>query len=349
MTGPIPRASILIPTFNGERTIAQTIKSILVQSYVDFEIIVSDDSSVDSTVEIVKSFKNRSIRILENKKNVGYPGNLQRAFESASGDIIFLMGQDDILHPHALDITISPFEDAAVTAVTRPYFWFRQTPATVDRVKKAVGDKATYLDVSSDVEMLATMFSSCDQLSGLAMRRSAITTHFHEDIFPCHVYPFASAMKSGKVLCLPEFTVAVRTESSQSRSVSSIYDKSPVQSWLDWLDFSFGGESEEALRKGLRKQFIGCNAIGLIQIRNYARRPLVSTCREIVLLVRIRPENIVDPQFVLIVGLCLMLPRVALRRLSDFVRRQGVGRWRARSVPEEIRRQFTEAANLVGT
>ena len=347
MSGPNPQVSILIPTFNGEWTIAQTIQSVLVQSDVDYEIIISDDASGDSTLEVVKSFDDRRIRILQNDKNVGYPGNLQRAFESASGDIIFLLGQDDILHPQALHLTVSPFADNSVAAVTRPYFWFRQTPASVDRVKMPVSSKTTQLDVNSDVQLLASMFSSCDQLSGLAIRRSAITTRFHEDIFPCHVYPFASAMKVGKVVCLAEFTVAVRTESSQSRSVSSIYDKSPVQSWVAWLDFSFGSETYQALHKGLRKEFIGRNAIGLIQIRNYARRPLLSTMREIWLLVKIRPENFLDLQFVLIAGLCLLLPRAALRRLSDLIRRQGVGRWRARMIPQEVREQFVEAGNLI--
>lgn len=346
MTGLGLQTSILIPTFNGERTIAQTLHSILVQADSNYEIIISDDASSDKTLDIVKGFDDQRIRILENTRNIGYPGNLQRAFESASGDIIFLMGQDDILHPQALQWTMSHFQDQSVTAVTRPYFWFRQTPASVDRVKKPVRSKTTLLNVHSDVRLLARMFSSCDQLSGLAMRRNAITTPFHQDIFPCHVYPFASALKRGNVVCLAEFTVAVRTESSQSRSVSSIYDKSPVQSWVEWVNFSFGSESDQALHRGLLRQFIGRNAVGLVQIRNYARRPLLATIREIWLLIRIRPENIVDLQFVLIASLCLLTPRTALRRLSDVIRRHGVGRWRSRIVTQEVLKQFEEAATL---
>ena len=56
MVERLPAISVCIPTYNGAKYIAQTIESILNQTFTDFEIIVSDDGSSDQTLEIVSSF-----------------------------------------------------------------------------------------------------------------------------------------------------------------------------------------------------------------------------------------------------------------------------------------------------
>ena len=70
------KLSICMPTYNGADTIAATLKSILVQNYQNFEIIVNDDGSTDHTEKAVKSFKDKRIKFSRNKKNLGYGDNL---------------------------------------------------------------------------------------------------------------------------------------------------------------------------------------------------------------------------------------------------------------------------------
>jgi len=98
-----PKVSILLPTYNGARWIGETLKSIFSQDFTDFEIIVSDDCSQDNTIETIKSFNDKRIRVYRSKRNLGYGGNLQVLEKlPKGGDILFLMDQDDILLAGAL-------------------------------------------------------------------------------------------------------------------------------------------------------------------------------------------------------------------------------------------------------
>ncbi|MCX6231081.1 MAG: glycosyltransferase family 2 protein [Bacteroidetes bacterium] len=88
--------SICIPTYNGGKFISQQINSILPQLKSDDEIIISDDSSTDNTVQIIESFNDSRIRILENNKFYSPVFNLENTLKEAKGEYIFLCDQDDI-------------------------------------------------------------------------------------------------------------------------------------------------------------------------------------------------------------------------------------------------------------
>jgi len=83
-------------TYNGEKYIRQQLGSILGQIGESDEIIISDDSSSDRTVEIIKTFDDKRIRLLENNRFHSPAYNFENALEKATGDIIFLSDQDDI-------------------------------------------------------------------------------------------------------------------------------------------------------------------------------------------------------------------------------------------------------------
>jgi glycosyltransferase involved in cell wall biosynthesis len=65
-----PLVSVLIPTYNSALYIKDTLESILNQTYKNLEIIVIDDASKDSTVNIVKKYKDKRIKLFVNKKNL---------------------------------------------------------------------------------------------------------------------------------------------------------------------------------------------------------------------------------------------------------------------------------------
>ena len=88
--------SICIATYNGEKYIKEQLDSILSQLNENDEIIISDDSSIDKTVEIIKSYNDNRIKIYKNTKRKAYTRNFENALEKASGDIIFLSDQDDV-------------------------------------------------------------------------------------------------------------------------------------------------------------------------------------------------------------------------------------------------------------
>lgn len=87
--------SVCIPTYNGGKFIRQQLGSILSQLSNDDEIIISDDSSTDNTLEIINSFNDKRIKVFENNTFHSPIYNLENALKQAGGDYIFLSDQDD--------------------------------------------------------------------------------------------------------------------------------------------------------------------------------------------------------------------------------------------------------------
>ena len=90
--------SVCIATYNGEKYIAEQLRSILVQLQPDDEVIVSDDDSTDNTIPIVQSFDDKRIKVLHSHCH-SVKGNFVNAIRHAQGDIIFLSDQDDVWLP----------------------------------------------------------------------------------------------------------------------------------------------------------------------------------------------------------------------------------------------------------
>lgn len=95
--------SIIVPTYNCEKYVKKTIDSILNQTYQNFEIIVIDDCSSDSTVEIVESILDKRICFFKNKKQSGAAFSRNRGIANAKGDYIAFLDGDDIWHKTKLE------------------------------------------------------------------------------------------------------------------------------------------------------------------------------------------------------------------------------------------------------
>ena len=101
-----PKISICMTTHEGERYIKQQIESILCQSLLPYEIIVCDDLSSDSTVNILKSLKKESpvIHLYTNQKQIGVKKNFSKSIRLAKGDYVALSDQDDFWLPFKLEL-----------------------------------------------------------------------------------------------------------------------------------------------------------------------------------------------------------------------------------------------------
>lgn len=88
--------SVCIPTYNGEKYIKEQIDSILQQLDENDEIIISDDSSTDATIDIIRAFNDPRIKLLLDNHFNSPIFNLENALKHASGDFIFLSDQDDV-------------------------------------------------------------------------------------------------------------------------------------------------------------------------------------------------------------------------------------------------------------
>lgn len=96
--------SVVMPSYNSERFVGQSIESIIAQSFRDWELIVVDDCSMDSTVEIVKGYCSRDSRIslIENRQNSGAAHSRNRAIAAARGRYIAFCDSDDMWHSEKL-------------------------------------------------------------------------------------------------------------------------------------------------------------------------------------------------------------------------------------------------------
>ncbi len=310
--------SILIPTYNGANVIKETLKTILSQSFKNFEVLINDDASKDNIKQVINSFKDKRIKFSKNRKNIGYSRNLEKLRKKAKGNIIYLMGQDDLLAKGALMETYKAFKISEdIGAVTRPYFWFDNDVKVPVRAKSQLNPKKDEIvRITDSPKRVIAVFKTLDQLSGLAFRRKFMDLPFHEDIFPCHVYPFASIMKKYPVVFLKDYNIAVRISTSQTRSVSSIYNKSPIKSWVDMIDSVFSEVKFKNIKRLLIDDFVARNYVGLVQIRNYAKYEYL--LREIFYLIKYRWENLFSIPFWFFSLGCIIMPASILIPFVDY-------------------------------
>jgi glycosyltransferase involved in cell wall biosynthesis len=102
MSTPLPAISVLMPVHNSERFVREAIQSILAQTFTDFELVVIDDGSTDTSLHIIQSFSDRRIVRLRNEANLGLPATLNRGISVARGQYIARNDADDLSQPRRL-------------------------------------------------------------------------------------------------------------------------------------------------------------------------------------------------------------------------------------------------------
>ena len=108
-----PFVSIGIPTFNRAKFLSQAIRSVLQQTFQDFEIIVSDDQSTDDTEEVVKGFGDPRVYYYRTSPRLGVPRNWNACARRARGKYFGLLPDDDVYMPEFLSVMVSTLEEAS--------------------------------------------------------------------------------------------------------------------------------------------------------------------------------------------------------------------------------------------
>ncbi len=103
MAGECPKVSVLMSVYNGERYLREAILSILCQTWTDYEFLIIDDGSTDDSREIISSFDDPRICLVDNPTNIGLAESLNRGLELARGELIARQDADDISHPARLE------------------------------------------------------------------------------------------------------------------------------------------------------------------------------------------------------------------------------------------------------
>ena len=109
-----PLVSVIMPVYNGEKYIAQAIKSVLFQSYPNFELIIIDDGSIDSTAKIIGGFKDKRIKYLKLNENCGPAKARNIGLDIMQGEYVTFIDADDLWARNRIEILLNTIEKVGV-------------------------------------------------------------------------------------------------------------------------------------------------------------------------------------------------------------------------------------------
>lgn len=112
MQNSIPEVTIVLPVYNGEKTLKATIKSLLNQTYTNFELLVGIDGTKDGSNKIAESFNDSRIQVIENSENLGLGPNVNNLISLASVNTTYIAmaEQDDIYVPKRIQWQVEVME-----------------------------------------------------------------------------------------------------------------------------------------------------------------------------------------------------------------------------------------------
>ena len=99
-----PKVTVLMTVYNEEKYIRDAVDSVLNQTFPDFELLIVNDASKDSTMTILEEYNDPRIRLISNEKNLGCPKSSNKGLKSAKGKYIARLDGDDICFPNRLKI-----------------------------------------------------------------------------------------------------------------------------------------------------------------------------------------------------------------------------------------------------
>lgn len=171
----------MIITYNQSHLIAETIESVLLQDYKNLEIVVADDASTDGSQEVILDFQRRYPNIVIpvlNQKNLGITGNSNAAFFACTGELIAILGGDDLFLPGKIKAQVAQFEDSKVVLSYHP----------VDIFNHADG-KVLFRTNTTEKEKINNVYDLISKggipgASSVMVRRSACPLHGFDPLFP---------------------------------------------------------------------------------------------------------------------------------------------------------------------
>lgn len=111
MSADAPRVSVVIPTYNNAAFVEETMRSVLAQTYADYEVVVADHTSTDATWDLLQQYAgDPRVRLLTTPAGGGAERNWNRVTAAARGELVKLVCGDDLLEPTALAHQVAAFD-----------------------------------------------------------------------------------------------------------------------------------------------------------------------------------------------------------------------------------------------
>jgi len=161
-----PLVSIVIPVYNGEAFISETIASALEQSWRPIEILIVDDGSTDRSTEIVKTFGD-PVRLIQ-KKNGGPASARNLGIKEAKGEFISFLDGDDLWKPDKLELQVQMLLENTELALVHTGRWVLKNESLTPGQEKALPK------VSNSLDSLRTLFWHNEVITSSVMVRAKV-------------------------------------------------------------------------------------------------------------------------------------------------------------------------------
>ncbi|MBX2860875.1 MAG: glycosyltransferase family 2 protein [Vampirovibrio sp.] len=243
--------SIIMPAHNAGKFIAESIDSILAQSYENWELLVIDDYSTDDTAKVVADYINKDKRIQYHKapERIGSPAGVRNiGFKKATGDLIAFLDADDLYLPHTLDTLSSVLlADSTKTAVFGFPIHMDEVGHPLEQGISLVPDETSSTghhlpsNYHHDWVHIVTGDVTC-LLPGLMMRKATLDRvgYFNEELCGPEDYEFFLRLFLDNfkgAVCLPAYVYRYRVHSASLTKAPEHYEKLLTSNLkiMDWL------------------------------------------------------------------------------------------------------------------
>ena len=169
----MPLVSVIMPSYNAEKYIDEAIRSVIAQTYTNWELFVIDDGSTDRTARIAQSYAEKDSRVIfrQNSHNMGTANTRNIGIRLANGEWIATLDSDDIWHPEKLEIQLKKAQETGALFLYTSYSLFCEG----FRQEYTVPEKVDYSS------LLTENVIGC---STVMMHKSILEDH----LFPSEVY-----------------------------------------------------------------------------------------------------------------------------------------------------------------
>ena len=205
------RVTVLIPVRNRERYVGAAIESALAQTLRDLEVLVVDDASSDGTRDVVRSFADPRVRLVENETHLGIPGTRNRGVDLARGEYLAFLDSDDQALPERLERQVRFLEGHPDYGAVGSWIeWMDEEGRPLGRVKRKATD--------SDRIRAERLFRSCLENSAATARTELLRKLRHRERFTFGSdYDVWARMAADHAMAtLPEVLVRRRTHGGRT-------------------------------------------------------------------------------------------------------------------------------------
>jgi glycosyltransferase involved in cell wall biosynthesis len=271
---PEPHISVIINTYNSERFIQETILSLRDQTFEDWEAIIWDNGSEDSTVEIIESLNDERIHIYIDSEKVSLYQSRVNALNKCRGELVAFLDHDDAWIPEKLNTQKDVFQDKRVSCSSTDVLLIRTEQNLANQIP--AGKKApTYFGKSVTKRQLSKRYRVA--MSTLMARRTSLL-----ECLPSPIPEYTiiedfdlvfRLLNEGTLRPINEVLTLYRLHSSNYSSRTDIYQKE-VEQWLkDYVTEASTAQMDQAIASNVWNSFL----------RTKARRELLSGNRLVAL------------------------------------------------------------------